>query len=263
MAVGTRSSAWMTIPASCVQAVIATEDANFYNHPGVDIEGIARALWINVRGGEIIAGGSTITQQVARNLLLEPEQRLQRTLQRKLRESILAIRLQNTYTKDEILTLYLNQTYFGNLAYGLEGAARAYFAKAAAELSLAECALLAGIIANPALYDPLSDPAAAQVRQENSLRLMVNAGYISAVAAEQAQHDALQFAATRFPIDAPHFVMAVWKQLQRDYPDDLYRTGLDVITTVDAELDGYRAGNCTAAAYPPESPGGRRPCQRQ
>src|SRR5690606_36933767 len=115
------------VPAHCINAVIATEDANFYSHPGVDIEGVVRALWINVRGGEVLAGGSTITQQVARNLLLEPEQRAERTLQRKLRESILAIRLQNSYSKDDILTLYLNQTYFGNLAYGIEGAARAYF----------------------------------------------------------------------------------------------------------------------------------------
>src|SRR5690606_2489450 len=118
-------------------------------------------------------------QQVARNLLLEPEQRAERTLQRKLRESILAIRLQNSYSKDDILTLYLNQTYFGNLAYGIEGAARAYFAKSAADLSLSECALLAGIIANPALYDPLSNLAGAAQRQENTLRLMVNQGYIT------------------------------------------------------------------------------------
>ena len=221
------------VPAHCVNAVIATEDANFYAHPGVDIEGIARALWINVRGGEVLAGGSTITQQVARNTLMEPEQRTERTLQRKLRESILAIRLQNSYSKDEILTLYLNQTYFGNLAYGIEGAARAYFAKSTTELSLAECALLAGIIQNPAAYDPLSNLEAAQTRQENTLRLMVNNGTIAQDEADRAKNDELQFAATRFPIEAPHFVMAVWTQLQRDYGDSLYRDGLDVVTTVD------------------------------
>ena len=87
------------VPQHCIDAVIATEDANFYNHPGIDIEGIVRALWINLRGGEVLAGGSTITQQVARNTLLDPEQRSERTLQRKLRESILAIRLQNNYSK--------------------------------------------------------------------------------------------------------------------------------------------------------------------
>lgn len=223
------------VPAHCVNAIIATEDANFYSHPGVDIEGIARALWINVRGGEVLAGGSTITQQVARNLLMEPEQRTERTLQRKLRESILAIRLQNSYSKDDILTLYLNQTYFGNLAYGIEGAARAYFAKSATELSLAECALLGGIIANPAFYDPLTNLEGAIQRQENTLRLMVNQRYIIQEQADTAQRDELQFAATRFPINAPHFVMAVWTQLQRDYGEMLYRDGLDVITTVDLD----------------------------
>ncbi|MBZ0304412.1 MAG: transglycosylase domain-containing protein, partial [Anaerolineae bacterium] len=221
------------IPDHCVKAVIATEDANFYCHPGVDVEGIARALWINLRGGEVLAGGSTITQQVARNLLLEPEQRTERTIQRKLRESILAIRLQNSYTKTDILTLYLNQTYFGNLAYGIEGAARAYFAKSARELSLAECALLGGIIANPAAFDPLSNLEGATERQQNTLRLMVNQNYLTQAEADAAEKDTLQFAATRFPIHAPHFVMAVWTQLQRDYGESLYRDGLDVVTTVD------------------------------
>ena len=221
------------VPDHCVRAIIDTEDANFYSHPGVDIEGVARALWINVRGGEVLAGGSTITQQVARNLLIDPEQRQQRTLQRKLRESILAIRLQNSYSKDDVLTLYLNQTYFGNLAYGIEGAARAYFAKSASELSLAECSLLAGIIANPALYDPLSNLEGAVERQENTLRLMVERADITQADADAALQDELQFAATRFPINAPHFVMAVWTQLQRDYGERLYRDGLDVITTVD------------------------------
>jgi 1A family penicillin-binding protein len=223
------------IPQHCVNAVIATEDANFYNHPGVDIVGIVRALSINVQGGEVIAGGSTITQQVARNLLLDPEQRLERSLRRKLRESILAIRLQNAYSKDEILTLYLNQTYFGNLAYGIEAAARAYFGKGATELSLAECALLAGVIQSPVNYDPLTQLEAARERQENVLRLMVQNGYIGEQEANAAKGDDLQFAASPFPIEAPHFVMAVWTQLQRDYPEQLYRGGLEVITTVDLD----------------------------
>jgi membrane peptidoglycan carboxypeptidase len=104
-----------SIPQACQQAVISTEDANFYSHPGVDVVGVVRALWINLRGGEVIAGGSTITQQVARNLLLDPAQRADRTVQRKLREMILAVQLQSAYSKDDILALYLNQSYFGNL----------------------------------------------------------------------------------------------------------------------------------------------------
>jgi membrane peptidoglycan carboxypeptidase len=153
------------IPDCMVQATIATEDANFYSHPGVDIEGITRALWINVKGGEVVAGGSTITQQVVRNLLFDPEQRAERTLRRKLRESVLAVELTRRYSRDEILALYLNQTYYGNLAYGIEAAARAYFGKGASELALAECAMLAGLPQAPASYDPLSSPEAAKDRQ--------------------------------------------------------------------------------------------------
>lgn len=223
------------MPAHCLNAVIATEDANFYSHPGVDVVGVARAVWINLTGGEIIAGGSTITQQVARNLLLDPQQRAERTLRRKLREMILAVQLQNIYTKDEVLALYLNQSYFGNLAYGIEAAARAYFGKAAPDLSLAECALLAGLLQAPATYDPLTNLSAAQDRQGQVLDLMVRAGYVSVTDADAAKRDELQFAAAPFPIEAPHFVIAVIKQLERDYPDQLYGGGLEVVTTVDLD----------------------------
>ncbi len=221
------------IPDHCENAIIATEDANFYEHPGVDIAGIARALWINLRGGEIIAGGSTITQQVARNLLLDPQQRAERTVKRKLREMILAVQLQTAYSKDDILALYLNQTDFGNLAYGIEAAARAYFGKSATALSLAECALLAGIVQNPTAHNPLTNLDSAQARQAVVLGLMAQQGSISEDDATTAQNDALQFAATPYPIEAPHFVMTVWAQLQRDYPEQLYTEGLEVITTVD------------------------------
>jgi 1A family penicillin-binding protein len=227
------------MPRHCVNAAIATEDANFYNHPGVDIVGIARATWINLRGGEVLAGGSTITQQVARNLLLDPEQRAERSVRRKLREMILAVRLQNAYTKDEVLALYLNQSYFGNLAYGIEAAAQAYFGKHARELSLAECSLLAGLLQSPAAYDPLTDIDTATARQADVLDLMAQNAYITQAEADEAKREELQFAASPFPIEAPHFVMAVIKQLERDYPDQLYGGGLDVITTVD--LDWQRA----------------------
>lgn len=221
------------IPQHCINAVIATEDANFYNHPGVDITGIVRALWINVRGGEVLAGGSTITQQTARLLLLDPQQRLDRTLRRKLREMVLALQLQNAYSKDDVLALYLNQNYFGNLAYGIEAAARTYFARSAPELSLAECAMLAGLMQNPSYYDPFTQQDRARERQKVVLALMVQNDYISEAQAEAAASDTLHFAATRFPIEAPHFVMAVWKQLEREYPEYIYGGGLDVVTTVD------------------------------
>lgn len=224
-----------TIPQHCVNAIIATEDANFYSHPGVDLVGVVRALWINLRGGEVLAGGSTITQQVARTLLLDPEQRAERSLRRKLREMILAVELQNAYSKADVLSMYLNQSYFGNLAYGIDAAARAYFGKSAPDLSLAECVLLAGLVQSPAVYDPLTDLDAAKARQSTVLDLMVSAGYITGDAADTARNETLQFAAAPFPIEAPHFVMAVIKQLERDFPEQLIRDGLEVTTTVDLD----------------------------
>lgn len=222
------------VPQHCVNAFIATEDANYWQHPGVDLAGILRALWINLRGGEIMAGGSTITQQTARLLLLDPSQQAERTLQRKLKEMVLALRLNAQLGRDDVLALYLNQVYFGNLAYGLEAAARAYFHKSAPELSLAECALLAGMAQNAVLHDPLTNIDSALQRQDVALRLMTQQGYITQVQANAARQDELQFGATPFPIEAPHFVMAVWKQLERLYPEQVYGGGLDVITTVDA-----------------------------
>jgi 1A family penicillin-binding protein len=227
------------IPQHCQNAVIAVEDANFYAHPGVDIEGIARALWINLQGGETLAGGSTITQQVARNLLLDPAQRAERSLRRKLREMILAVQLQTAYSKGDILALYLNQSYFGNLAYGIEAAAGAYFGKSAGDLSLAECALLAGLLQSPAVYDPLTNLEAAEDRQDIVLGLMVANGFITQDEADAATAETPQFAAVPFPIEAPHFVMAVIKQLERDYGEQFYSGGLEVVTTVD--MDWQRA----------------------
>jgi 1A family penicillin-binding protein len=235
------------LPECMTQATIATEDANFYSHPGVDIQGIMRALWINLKGGEVVAGGSTITQQVARNLLLDPDQRAERTLQRKLRESVLAVELTQRYSRDDILALYLNQTYYGNLAYGIEAAARAYFGKDASDLTLAECAMLAGLPQAPSAYDPLSNPETAKGRQRIVLDLMVKHGYITQAQADQAHKEALQYAATPFPIEAPHFVAAVWTQLQRDYPDELYEGGLEVITTLD--LDWQNAAQDAAQRH--------------
>jgi 1A family penicillin-binding protein len=223
------------LPDCMIDATLATEDANFYSHPGVDIQGVIRALWMNVKGGEVVAGGSTITQQVARNLLLDPEQRAERTLQRKLRESVLAVQLTRAYTRDEILALYLNQTFYGHLAYGVQAAARAYFGKGASELTLAECAMLAGLPQAPTAYDPLSNPDAAKDRQRIVLDLMVKHGYITSEQADQAHGEQLQYAATAFPIEAPHFVAAVWTQLQRDYGDLLYSGGLEVVTTLDLD----------------------------
>jgi len=225
------------IPLRLQQATIATEDASFYDNPGVDLRGILRALWINLRGGEVLAGGSTITQQLARNLLLSPQERSQRTLLRKLRESVLAFRLSRSLSKDHILELYLNQTDYGNLAYGVDAAAGAYFGKSAQDLDLAECALLAGLPQSPGAYNPLANPEEARKRQRVVLGLMSKHGYISPEEAEAAAEEELAFAAIPYPIRAPHFVMYVWEMLRHDFGEELiYKQGLRVYTTLDVDL---------------------------
>ena len=225
------------IPAACVEATIATEDATFYSNPGVDAWAILRALYINVKGGEVLSGGSTITQQLARNLLLSPEERTEVSLTRKLREAILAWRLARTYSKNEVLTLYLNETYYGNLAYGIEAASRAYFGKHAAELDLAECAMLAGLPQSPANYNPLENPEAAKVRQRIVLDLMAKQGFATAAEANSGHREKLGFAAIPFPIEAPHFVMFIRGELERKYGlEAIYRQGLQVYTTLDLNM---------------------------
>jgi len=225
------------IPQSCIQATIATEDASFYRNPGVDAWAIIRALYINIKGGEVLSGGSTITQQLARNLLLSPEERIEISMTRKLREAILAWRLAQTYSKDEILTLYLNETYYGNLAYGMEAASRTYFGKDAAELDLAECTLLAGLPQSPASYNPLENIEAAKARQDVVLDLMVKHQYITPEEADSTRTEKVGFAAIPFPIEAPHFVMYIRGELERRYGlEAIYRQGLQVYTTLDLNM---------------------------
>lgn len=225
------------IPLACRQAAIATEDRRFYSHPGVDLQGILRAAWINLRRGEALAGGSTITQQVARNLLLDQAERGERSLRRKLREALLAWRLTRRFTKDEILALYLNQTYYGGMAYGLEAAAQTFFGRPAAQLDLAECALLAGLPQAPALYNPYTNLEAARARQSIVLRLMEQDGYITAEQRRLAEREPLALAEKPYPIEAPHFVMMVRAELDRRFsPEQIYRRGgLVVRTTLDLD----------------------------
>ncbi|HEY66213.1 MAG TPA: penicillin-binding protein, partial [Caldilineae bacterium] len=225
------------IPQACHQAVIATEDSRFYQHPGFDLRAIARAAWQDLRERRIVSGGSTITQQVVRNLLLPPQERGQRTLRRKLREAWLAWRLTRHYSKDEILALYLNQSYFGHFAYGIEAAAQAYFGKHVTELDLAECALLAGLLQSPAAYNPLEHPEAAAARQRVVLDLMVKDGYITPEEADLAAAEPLRFASSPFPIEAPHFVMYVQGLLEEMFGIERLRAGgLRVYTSLDLDL---------------------------
>ncbi|MCP4426631.1 MAG: penicillin-binding protein 1C [Chloroflexi bacterium] len=217
------------------QATIAVEDKNFYQNPGVDVIGIVRAFWINLRGGEVLAGGSAITQQVARNLLLDADERIQRTVRRKLRESWLAIRMTRELKKNDILALYLNQMYYGAMAYGVEAAAQTYFGKTAVNLTLAESALLAGLTQAPAVYNPFANPEAAKARQIVVLNLMRQENYITDTEYDLAVREPLRYAATPYPIRAPHFVMMVQAEADALFSqEEIYRRGgLTIRTTLD------------------------------
>jgi len=225
------------IPLALRQAVIATEDLSFYRNPGVDLRAIARALWMNLRTGRTVSGGSTITQQLARNLLLGSQERYQKTWSRKLHEAVLAYHMTQVMSKDEILALYLNETYFGNMAYGVEAAARGYFGKPVSQLDLAECSLLAGLPQAPEAYNPLTNLAAARKRQDVVLGLMVKAGYVTRERADLARREPLQFAAAPFGIEAPHFCTLVRQELARRLDEQVVRGGgLRVHTTLDLGL---------------------------
>jgi 1A family penicillin-binding protein len=225
------------IPPALRQATIAIEDASFYRNPGIDLRGIARALWLDLRSGSVVAGGSTITQQLARGFLLDPQLAQQRSLERKLREAVLALKLTANYSKDEILALYLNQTYYGGMVYGVEAAAQHYFNKPARDLDLAECALLAGLPQAPSRYNPLEDPQAALARQALVLDAMVRAGQITPEQAAAAKDEQLSFAGEGTWMRAPHFVQYVLGLLDAQLgPDVVARGGLTITTTLDADL---------------------------
>jgi len=208
------------IPQCMMDATIAVEDKNFYQNSGVDVAGIIRALWINLRGGETLSGGSTITQQVARTLLLSDE-KTERTLRRKLRETVLAWQLTHVYSKDEILALYLNQVYYGGMAYGIEAASQTYFSKPASDLLLPECALLAGLPQTPGIYNPFTNPELALERQRVVLGLMEKNGFITSAEKLDAENAPLSYNTAPYPIEAPHFIWMIKNQL-----DELFASGL-------------------------------------
>ena len=178
------------VPVNLQHAFIAIEDNRFYEHNGIDPRGLLRAAWSNINDREISEGGSTITQQLAKNAYLTQE----RTMQRKVQEMFLAMKLEKQYTKQEILELYLNQIYFGQGAYGVQAAARTYFGKDVEQLNLSECALLAGIPKSPNYYSPFNDVQAAKGRRDVVLDQMVKYGYIGRMEAQDAKNEELKLA---------------------------------------------------------------------
>lgn len=218
------------IPKSLKDAVIAIEDARFYEHGPVDLKGMARAALKNLAAFKIKEGGSTITQQLAKTLFLTPE----RTLGRKLRELKFASELEARYSKDKILEMYLNVVYFGHGAYGIEAAARTYFSKKASELTLDEAALLAGLIRSPARYSPLLHPKQAKERRNAVLKRMAELRLISRSQAKAASRTPLKINPF-FPTKgiAPSFVDDLRQELEGRYsPEMLKRGGLKIYTTL-------------------------------
>lgn len=221
------------LPKNLVDATIAIEDSDFYEHNGISWRGIGRAIKRNVLNNQM-EGGSTITQQLVKNALLTPE----KTMTRKLKEMILAVRVELKYSKDEILTMYFNEVGYGGAAYGVEEASQLYFGKPASQLDLAEAALLAGLPAAPTTYSPFgANPELAIVRQHQVLTRMVDEGYISPILAEEAKSEKLQFASPQIEIEAPHFVMYVKDVLVKKYGEAMVnKGGLEVTTTLDLDV---------------------------
>jgi len=222
------------IPRPLVQAILAIEDRRFYSHWGIDPIRLARALITDIITHSPQQGGSTITQQLARNLFLTHE----KTMTRKLKEIVLAIRIEQTYTKDEILEMYFNQIYFGEGAYGVDAAAKVYFGKRVQELTLPECALLAGLPRNPRDYSPRRDPDRAIRRRNLVLSQMLAAKFINRGAYEQASEAPLGVTKTRYNAqEAPYYVEMVRQYLDERYgSNQLYEGGLKVHIAMDIDI---------------------------
>lgn len=224
------------MPEHLINATIATEDANFYSNAGVNIRGMMRGAYQTLSGAQL-QGGSSITQQLVKNVLIPQAERMAISPERKIKEIILAYELTRRYSKDQILEWYLNEINYGNLSYGIEAAAESYFGKKAKDLNLAESSMLAGLPQAPGFYAPLSNPKSSKNRQADVLDLMVRQGYITQAEAEKAKKEELNFKPQRFDIKAPHFVMYVREILEKKYgADALYRGGLKVTTTLDYSM---------------------------
>jgi penicillin-binding protein 1A len=221
------------VPDLVRKAFVAAEDGRFYKHGGVDYLGVARAAWANLRARQVVQGGSSITQQVAKILIVGQE----RSLARKVREALLAFRIEKRLTKDQILGIYLNHVYLGHGAYGLASAATAYFGKNVADLTVAEAAMLAALPKAPGNVTPLRDFDRARSRQQYVLDQMRELGFITAAQAEAAASEPLMLVAhTRAMtnVAAPYFVETVRKHVAERYGDeDLLRRGFRIYTTLD------------------------------
>ena len=223
------------VPKDLQNAFVAVEDNRFYDHMGIDLKGILRAAWANISGRTISEGGSTITQQLAKNAYLTQD----RTMKRKVQEIFLALQLERQYTKQEILELYLNQIYFGQGAYGVQAAAKTYFNKNVEDLSLNECAVLAGIPKSPNYYSPFNNLQAAQERKATVLDQMVKYGYVNRQEAAKVKTEELPLAqpVKKNAAGESYFIDYVTQILIDRYgADAVYKDGLKIYTTIDMDM---------------------------
>jgi len=222
------------MPDNLIRALIITEDRSFYQHSGIDLKGIFRAIFRDIKAGKFVEGASTITQQLSKTLFLQPR----KTLLRKAKEAFLSFQIERRYTKDEILELYLNQIYFGSGAYGVESAARIFFGKPVSDLNLTECALLAGLPKSPSRYSPLIDKDMALKRRNIVLKQMKDTGVISEAVFNIAKEVPLNIAKQNKPsVKAPYFIEFIKFFLENTIGSSrLYKGGLTVITTLDFKL---------------------------
>ena len=223
------------IPVDMQNAVIATEDTRFFKHWGISLRDILRAMLTNIVHRRVVQGGSSITQQLSRVLFLNME----KTLDRKIKEALLSLQIENKYTKEEILSMYLNQIYFGHGAYGIESASQTYFSKNAEDLSLTECALLAGMIRAPAIYSPIKHPETANKRLRWVLSRMRKIGYITPQEEQEAILSSYKIQRFKFSVNrqAPYFVESIRQYLEDTYGiNATYKGGLKVYTTLDLKM---------------------------
>lgn len=223
------------VPQNLQNAFIAAEDNRFYEHIGIDPIGIFRAIFANLTNRGIAQGGSTITQQLAKNAFLSQEQ----TLKRKIQEAMLALEIEHKYSKKEILEMYMNQIYFGQGAYGIQTAAKTYFNKDVNELTLTQCAMLAGLPKSPNYYSPFNNLNEAKKRKNVVLDQMVKYGYVSAAEAEDAKNQDLGLSKSHQSKEADEyasFIDYVSQQVAKKYGDNaLYKEGLKIYTTMDVD----------------------------
>jgi penicillin-binding protein 1A len=232
---------FVALPKSLVEAVIATEDRYFYHHFGIDPIGLTRAMVANFRAGKVVQGGSTVTQQVAKNVFLTPE----RSLMRKLREMLLAFKLEYRFSKEEIMSIYLNRVYLGAGSYGVDAAARRYFDKPAHEMTLGESAIIAGLLKAPSRFAPTSNPALSRARADQVLVNMEDAGYLTKKETEKARAELAQEMKGRQRNSQSTFYFADW--IADQLPEYIGNVDEDLVVTTtlrpDMQLMGEKAIN--------------------